>query len=62
MVKFAQFFDNDHDILAGRRSGKRKLNKIAVLKTVKDQQAVLCLFEAERGVKLGLRAGFEPKL
>ena len=62
MIELTQLFDHDHDILAGRGTGERQSDKVAVLETVQDEQAVLGLFEAECCIKLGFGTGLEPKI
>ena len=62
MLELAHFLDDDDDILPRHRPGKGKLDKIAVLKAVQDEQAVLRLLQRDSGIKLRLRARLEAEV
>src|SRR6185503_12677990 len=62
MIELVEFLDHDHDSLPHPGAGESQFDKLLVLETVEDEQAVARLFERERGVELGFRARFESEV
>src|SRR6185503_6191157 len=62
VIELVQLLDHDYDFLSDFGAGEGELDKLLVLETVEDEQAVARLFERQRRVEFGLRTGFKAEI
>jgi len=62
VIQFVQLFDHDYDFLPDFSAGEGELDELLILEAVEYEQAVARLFERERSVEFGFRAGLEAEV